>query len=234
MDQCVCSRAAGWLPRRSSCWLLVRGPLWIVLDSMEFTNIHRALLTALLYSRLSVLVCLCLQTMVKSFEVTDLPGWWQPPAAPQDQHSTAGPAACTARSHCSCPTAALQPPSQQGSRAHTEECPGQLLTDRPTDRPAWCAVVFVLLPACLPCLADWDTLQSAPPSSLHASSGWCVVRTTCSCVCTTTTQWTRSRHLRHTQTTSGVTMWSHNLPHTLTLHLSKCAGAASAAGVVYE
>lgn len=143
------------------------------------------------------------------------------------QHSRAS---STARSHCSCPTAALQPRCQQGPRAHIEGVP-RAAADQRTGRPA-CLVCCCLcpagwLPACLPFLADWDTLQCAPPSSLHASSGWCVVRTTCSCVCTTTTQWTRSRLLRHTQTTSGVTTWSHHLPYTNPAPVQVCRGSLS-------
>jgi hypothetical protein len=46
-------------------------------------------------------------------------------------------------------------------------------------------------------------LQCALPSLWRASSGWCAAQTTCSCVCTTTTPWTRSRPSRRTRTTSG-------------------------------
>lgn len=60
-----------------------------------------------------------------------------------------------------------------------------------------CATVWLSVAFCL------HSLQCALPSLWHASSGWCVVQTTCSCGCTTTIQWTKSRRSRRTQITSG-------------------------------
>lgn len=81
-------------------------------------------------------------------------------------------------------------------------CITQLLTLQWLRQPGTAQQQQVLTTVLLTCVLCF-CVQCALPSSLHASSGWCVVQMTCSCVCTTTTPWTRSRPLRHTQTTSG-------------------------------
>lgn len=127
--------------------------------------------------------------MVKSFEVTDLPGQYIAAAG-----VAVGPL-------CGCHGCSSQ-------QAPWRQLPCQCLYQHPSgseggnpprsdSSPAAAHLFLSMLPAVC-------VLQSALPSSLRASSGWCVAQTTCSCVCTTTTPWTRSRPSRHTQTTSGV------------------------------